>query len=84
LYGCSSASGGQTDGLSSGLLSQVDFETLYNYYYVDCSRMLAVEELVPKSVQILGQNFSKQPIQLFVFVNYGVEISLDILTGARV
>ena len=84
LYGCNSINGGQTDGLSSGLLSQVDFETLYNYYYVDCSRMLAVEELVPKSVQILGQNFSQQAIQLFVFVNYGVEISLDILTGARV
>jgi hypothetical protein len=84
LYGCNSINGGQTDGLSSGLLSQIDFETLYNYYYVDCSRMLAVEELVPKSVQILGQNFSTQPIQLFVFVNYGVEISLDILTGARV
>ena len=84
LYGANSINGGQTDGLSSGLLSQVDFETLYNYYYVDCSRMLAVEELVPKSVQILGQNFSKQAIQLFVFVNYGVEISLDILTGARV
>jgi hypothetical protein len=84
LYGCNSVNGGQTDGLSSGLLSQVDFETLYNYYYVDCSRMLAVEELVPKSIQILGQNFSTQAIQLFVFVNYGVEISLDILTGARV
>jgi hypothetical protein len=84
LYGCNSINGGQTDGLSSGLLSQVDFETLYNYYYVDCSRMLAVEELVPKSIQILGQNFSTQAIQLFVFVNYGVEISLDILTGARV
>ena len=84
LYGCNSVNGGQTDGLSSGLLSQVDFETLYNYYYVDCSRMLAVEELVPKSIQILGQNFSTQAIQLFVFVNYGVEISLEILTGARV
>ena len=46
--------------------------------------MLAVEEMIPKSIQILGQNFSTQAIQLFVFVNYGVEISLDILTGARV
>ena len=84
LYGCNSINGGLTDGLTSGLISQVDFETSYCYYYVDCSRMLAVEELVPKSVQILGQNFSSQAIQLFVFCNYGVEISLDVLTGARV
>jgi hypothetical protein len=84
LYGCNSINGGMTDGLSSGLLSQVDFETLYNYYFVDCARMLPVDEMIPKSIQILGQNFSTQAIQLFVFVNYGVEISLDILTGARV
>jgi hypothetical protein len=84
LYGCLSVNGGLTDGLSSGLISQVDFETLYNYYVVDCSRMLSVEELVPKSVQILGQNYSSQAIQLYVFVEYGVEISLDILSGARV
>jgi hypothetical protein len=84
LYGCLSVNGGLTDGISSGLISQVDFETLYNYYVVDCSRMLSVEELVPKSVQILGQNYSSQAIQLYVFVEYGVEISLDILSGARV
>jgi hypothetical protein len=84
LYGCNSINGSQTDGLTSGLISQVDFETSYCYYYVDCSRLLPIEELVPKSVQILGQNFSSQAIQLFVYVNYGVEISLDILTGARV
>jgi len=80
LYGVNSVNGGLTDGISSGLISQVDFETMYNYYVVDCSRMLPVEELVPKSVQILGQNFSSQAIQLFVFVNYGVEISIDVLT----
>ena len=84
LYGCLSTNGGLTDGLSSGLISQVDFETLYNYYVVDCSRSLEVEQLVPKSVQILGQNFSSQDIQLYVFVEYGVEISLDILSGARI
>ena len=84
LYGCNSVNGGQTDGISSGLISQLDFETMYNYYYVDCSRMLSIEEMVPKSVQILGQNLSSNPITLFIFVNYGVEISIEILTGARI
>jgi hypothetical protein len=40
--------------------------------------MLAVEELIPKSVKIMGQNVSSQATHQFVFVNYGVEISLDI------
>ena len=46
--------------------------------------MLPVEELVPKSVQILGQNYSSHAIQLYVFVEYGVEVKLDILAGVRV
>jgi len=39
---------------------------------------------VPKSVQILGQNLSGKALDLYVFVEYGVEIQIDALTGARV
>jgi uncharacterized alkaline shock family protein YloU len=46
--------------------------------------MLPVEEMVPKSVNILGTNTSSRAIDLFVFVEYGVEVSIDIDTGARV
>jgi hypothetical protein len=46
--------------------------------------MLPVEESVPKSVQIIGQSSSLKDIQLFVFVEYGVEVSIDVLSGARV
>ena len=84
LYGMNAVNGGQTDGLTSGLVSQTDFEMEYCYYYVNCSRMLPVEESVPKSVNILGQNLSAKAIDLFVFIEYGVEVSIDILTGARV
>jgi hypothetical protein len=83
-YGVNAVNGGMTDGLSSGLVSQKDFETCYSYYYVNCGRMLPVEEAVPKSVNIIGQNQSAYPIDLFIFVEYGVEIDIDILTGARV
>ena len=31
IYGVGSVNGGLTDGISSGLISQVDFETMYNY-----------------------------------------------------
>jgi len=84
LQGCNSINGNLTDGLTSGLVDQKNFEMCYNYYYVNCGRMLPVEEAVPKSVNILGTNMSARRIDLFVFVEYGVEVSVDVLTGARV
>ena len=84
LYGQNAVNGGMTDGLTSGLIGMSDFEMEYCYYYVNVGRMLPVEEAVPKSVSILGTNTSTKAIDLYVFVEYGVEVSIDILTGARV
>jgi hypothetical protein len=84
LYGKNAVNGGMTDGLTSGLIDKLGFEMEYCYYYVDVSRMLPVEESVPKSVQIIGQNFSGKAIDLWCMIEYGVDISVDILTGARV
>ena len=84
LVGQNAVNGNQTDGLTSGLISQQDFEMKYCYYYVDVSRMLPVEESVPKSVQIIGQNTSVRAMDYFCFISYGVSVSVDALTGARV
>jgi hypothetical protein len=84
LYGQNAVNGGLTDGLTSGLIGYQDFLQTCCYYYVNVERMLPVEQSVPKSVQILGTNYSTQTIDLWVFVEYGVEISIDLQTGARV
>lgn len=84
LYGQNAVNGGLTDGLTSGLINFMDFQNEYCYYYVNVERMLPVEQSVPKSVQILGTNYSTENLNLWVFVEYGVEVSIDILTGARV
>jgi hypothetical protein len=84
LSGTNAVNAGLTDGLTSGLIGQLDFEMGYCYHYVNCSRMLPVEEPVPKSVSIIGQNQSARAVDLYVFVEYGVEISVDVLTGSRV
>ncbi len=84
FVGCNSVNGGLTDGLTSGLIDSLGFEMEYCYYYVNVARQLPVEESVPKSIQIIGQNVSSQPINLSCFVSYGVEINIDLLTGARV
>jgi hypothetical protein len=84
LYGVNAVNGGLTDGLTSGLINSLGFEMEYCYYYVDVSRMLPVEETVPKSVQIIGQSQSAIDLDLFVFIEYGCSVDIDILTGARV
>ena len=84
LYGQNAVNGGLTDGITSGLIDRQRFDMEYCYYYVNIERMLPVEMSVPKSIQILGQNMSSKPVDLYCFVEYGVEISIDALTGARV
>jgi hypothetical protein len=84
LYGTNAVNSGEIDGLTSGLISQLGWEMNYCYYYVNVSRMLPVEESVPKSVQIIGQSLSPFPLDLMVFVEYGCSIDVDILSGARV
>lgn len=84
LYGQNAVNGGLTDGLTSGLIGFNDFQQSYCYYYVNVERMLPVEQSVPKSVQIIGTNYSTQNLDLWVFVEYGVEINIDLQTGARV
>ena len=82
--GVNQINGGQTDGLVSGLIGSKSWFNEYCYYYVNCGRMIPVEESVPKSVNVLGQNMSPKPIDLYVFVEYGCEVSIDSLSGARV
>jgi hypothetical protein len=84
LYGQNAVNGGLTDGITSGLIDRQAFDLEYCYYYVNVERMLPVEMSVPKSVQILGTNASAKAIDYFVFIEYGVEIQIDALTGARV
>jgi hypothetical protein len=45
---------------------------------------LPVEEAVPKSVQIQGINQSQFTLDLFVFIEYGVGVDVDVLSGSRV
>ena len=84
LYGVNAVNGGCTDGLTSGLFNSLGFEMEYTYYYVDVSRMLPVEESVPKSVQVVGTNASNKAIDLWCFIEYGVSVDIDLLTGSRV
>jgi hypothetical protein len=84
LYGQNAVNGGLTDGITSSLIDRLGFDMEYCYYYVNVERMLPVEQSVPKSIQILGTSYSELPIDLLCFIEYGTEVNIDVLTGARV
>jgi hypothetical protein len=77
--------------LASGLVSKQDFQSLYRYYYGNCSRSLPSEEGVSKAIQIQGTiltNANAVPaianVDLMVFVEFEREITIDVRTGARI
>ena len=86
LNGQNSINGNQVDGLGSGLISQMDFENCYNHYYVNVERCLPIEKGVSKSVSIVGQNICPTGVNLdlYVFVCYGISVSINVLLGSRV
>lgn len=84
LYGQNAVNGGLTDGITSSLISRQAFDLLYCYYYVNIERMLPVEQSVPKSIQLIGQNTSSRQMDYICFIEYGTEVSIDALTGSRV
>jgi hypothetical protein len=76
--------GGQTTGLASGLIGLDEFDSLYRYYYVDCSRGRPGESGVPRSIQILGQVVGSTAVNLMVFATFTREISINVGSGQRV
>jgi len=83
LQSANAINGGLVTGLTSGLISETDFQYMYRYYICDVSRRLPAEDRVPKSVQILGQSLSLQPITLYTFIEFEREIEIDLITGQK-
>ncbi len=76
--------GNLTTGLTSGLISESDFQRGYRYYYGNAARQLPSESGVSRSVNIVGQNVSSVKMNLLVFVEFKRSITIDIMTGARI
>jgi hypothetical protein len=79
-----SINGNNTNGFTSGLISERDFDRLYKYYYGSCERILPSEEGISRSVQIIGTNQSQVAIDIIVFCEFWREIVVDVATGARI
>jgi len=84
IHGARSVNAGLTDGLASGLINYLDFQTLYCFYYVDLSRMRVEDKKIARSVQIQGVNKGNVAVDLYVFIEYGKEMKVHAFRGARV
>jgi hypothetical protein len=73
--------GNLSDGLSSGLIDQNGF--FYSpFYYFDLNRNLASDDLVLKSITLLGTNTGSLPLDLYIFISFKREFTIDLMTGA--
>lgn len=80
-----SVNGGSTIGLSSGLLSQTDFENGYRFITADLSRKPSESvDNIAKSIQCIGTNSGLYPIDIYWFVFYEREIEIDLQTGSLI
>jgi hypothetical protein len=80
LAPANSLNGGQSLGLTSGLIDQYAFQNVYRYYYVDLSRR-SKDDVGNKGITIVGQNNNLLAIDLFCFVIHKKSASLDVETG---
>lgn len=77
----SGVNGGQTSGLSSGLITKKMFDNGYRYYVCDLSRRLESADSIPLSVQISGTNNTSATVDLYCFICYSRSIQIELASG---
>lgn len=73
--------GNLTVGETSGVLSKFDFDNAYRYYVCDLSRRDSSEDMVPKAINLSGNNNTNLPLDLVCFVAYEREFKVDTISG---
>ena len=77
--------GGSSLGLSSGLISQTDFEAGYKYIVVDLSRTPSeATDNIAKSIQVIGTNTGALALDIFWYVCYSRTVEIDTATGSLI
>lgn len=80
-----SLQGGLQLGLSSGLISQQDYENGYGFIYVDLSRKQSeASDNVARSIQVVGTNSSLVAMDIYCIIGYEREITISTATGSLI
>jgi hypothetical protein len=85
VRGSNALNGGISLAMSSGLLSQTDYENGYGYMYVDLSRRTGqASDDIGRSIQLQLTNTSNCYVDYVSFIIYEREITISTSTGALV
>jgi hypothetical protein len=85
VRGSNSINGGIDLAMSSGLLSQTDWEHAYGFIYCDLSRKTGqASDDVSRSIQVQLTSTSNAPVDIYWILGFEREITLSTSTGALV
>ena len=85
VRGSNAINGGIPLGLSSGLLSQNDWENGYRYCYVDLSRRISqANDDISRSIQVSFTNAAAYTSDYFFIIGYEKSIQISTSTGALI
>ena len=85
VRGSNALNGGIPLGLSSGLLSQNDWENGYRFCYIDLSkRMSQANDDISRSIQVSFTNASSYTCDYFFIIAYEKQITISTSTGALI
>ena len=85
VRGSNSLNGGLPLALSSGLLSQQDWENGYRFIYVDLSRRVSqANDDISRSIQVSFTNSSTYCTDYYFVISYEKEINLSTSTGSLI
>ena len=85
VRGSNAINGGIPLGLSSGLLSQNDWENAYRFCYIDLSkRMSQSNDDISRSIQVSFTNAASYTMDYFYIIAYEKSINISTSTGALI
>lgn len=76
--------GGETLGVTSGLITADMWSNAYRYYVADVSRREKSEDIVPKSITIIGTNNTAVTMDYICFVVFERKVKINMLDGSLV
>ena len=85
VRGSNALNGGISLGLSSGLLSQNDWENGYRFCYIDLSRRISQpNDDISRSLQVIFTNSASYAMDYFYIVGYEKSITISTSTGSLI
>jgi hypothetical protein len=85
LFAGNALNGGVSLGLSSGLLSQNDWENGYRFCYVDLSRRISQpNDDISRSLQVLFTNSAAFAMDYYFIIGYEKAITISTSTGSLI